>query len=55
MKTSLQPGFRYELRFAVPQSQTVPALYPEAAEFQQMPSVFATGWCSAYKPTMAWT
>ena len=43
VKPSLQPGIRYEHRFVVPTSKTVPALYPEAAEFQAMPEVFATG------------
>lgn len=44
MKQSLQPGLRYEFRFRVPESKTVPALYPEASEFQVMPKVFATGY-----------
>lgn len=43
MKVSLQPGIEYELRFRVPESKTVPALYPESPEFQEMPRVFATG------------
>lgn len=43
MKDSLQPGLRYEHRFVVPASKTVPALYPEAQEFLVMPEVFATG------------
>lgn len=43
MKASLQPGITHELRFRVPPSKTVPALYPEAAEFQVMPEVFAKG------------
>ena len=43
MKPSLQPGIRYEHRFVVPASKTVPALYPEADEFRVMPEVFATG------------
>lgn len=43
MKDSLQPGIRYEHRFVVPSSKTVPALYPEAEEFVAMPEVFATG------------
>jgi len=34
---------RAEFRFAVPATKTVPALYPEAPEFQDMPAVFATG------------
>jgi len=43
MKQTLKPGISYEHRFTVPESKTVPALYPEAEEFQQMPEVFATG------------
>jgi fluoroacetyl-CoA thioesterase len=43
MKDTLQPGARAELQFTVPETKTVPALYPEAAEFQEMPAVFATG------------
>ncbi len=43
MKDSLQPGITHEFRFRVPESKTVPALYPESPEFQAMPRVFATG------------
>jgi fluoroacetyl-CoA thioesterase len=43
MKASLKPGIRYEHKFLVPSSKTVPALYPEAEEFLAMPEVFATG------------
>jgi fluoroacetyl-CoA thioesterase len=43
MKESLKPGIKYEHRFKVPLSKTVPALYPEAEEFVAMPEVFATG------------
>jgi fluoroacetyl-CoA thioesterase len=43
MKETLKPGIRYEHRFVVPQSKTVPALYPESDEFMAMPEVFATG------------
>ncbi len=43
MKDSLIPGICYEHTFIVPESKTVPALYPEAVEFQAMPEVFATG------------
>jgi fluoroacetyl-CoA thioesterase len=43
VKPALQAGLEHRLRYRVPPSKTVPALYPEAAEFQQMPSVFATG------------
>ncbi|MEM7193972.1 MAG: thioesterase family protein [Pseudomonadota bacterium] len=43
MKSTLQPGIRYEHKFVLGDSKMVPALYPEAPEFQQMPHVFATG------------
>ncbi|HOY69853.1 MAG TPA: thioesterase family protein [Methylotenera sp.] len=43
MKPSLKVGIRYTHVFKVPQSKTVPALYPEAQEFVAMPDVFATG------------
>lgn len=43
MKETLKPGIRYEHKFMVPQSKTVPALYPESDEFRAMPVVFATG------------
>lgn len=39
----IAPGLRHELRYRVPANKTVPALYPEAAEFGRMPEVFATG------------
>lgn len=44
MKPTLAPGISHELHFKVPESKTVPALYPESAEFRQMPAVFATGY-----------
>jgi fluoroacetyl-CoA thioesterase len=43
VKETLKPGIRYEHKFTVPQSKTVPALYPESDEFAAMPAVFATG------------
>jgi len=43
LKPSLKPGIRYEHRFVVPATKTVPSLYPEAEEFLVMPEVFATG------------
>ncbi len=43
MKDTLKPGIRYEHKFVVPKSKTVPALYPESQEFIAMPEVFATG------------
>lgn len=44
MKDTLQPGIEHLFRFTIPASKTVPSLYPEAAEFQAMPEVFATGY-----------
>ena len=63
MKTTLKPGIRYEHRFVVPPSKTVPALYPESEEFLAMPEVLATGflvglleWACivAVKPHLDW-
>jgi len=44
MKDTLKPGLIHRLEFKVPENKTVPHLYPEAAEFADMPSVFATGY-----------
>lgn len=43
MNESLRPGIEHELKFVVPESKTVPNLYPESEEFGAMPAVFATG------------
>ena len=43
MKETLKAGIEHELRWRVDDSKTVPALYPEAQEFQVMPKVMATG------------
>lgn len=43
MKDSLKPGLTFELSYLIPQSKTVPFLYPESPEYQAMPEVFATG------------
>ena len=43
MKASLKPGLAHQFTYAVPQNKTVPHLYPEVADFQAMPAVFATG------------
>ena len=43
MKESLKPGIKYEHKFRIPKSKTVPALYPESEDFLVMPEVFATG------------
>ncbi len=50
-------------KFVVPESKTVPALYPESPEFLAMPDVFATGYLvgllewaciMAIKPHLDW-
>lgn len=43
MKDTLKAGIESEFTFRIPESKTVPALYPESTEFQEMPEVFATG------------
>lgn len=43
MKETLKTGIHHEFKYKIPESKTVPALYPEAAEFQVMPNVLATG------------
>jgi fluoroacetyl-CoA thioesterase len=43
VKASLKPGLKHRLTFKVTENKTVPALYPEAPKFQEMPAVFATG------------
>jgi fluoroacetyl-CoA thioesterase len=63
MKPGLRAGIRYRLTYTVPDSKTVPRLYPEFGEFQDMPEVFATGFmigllegaCQlAIKPYLDW-
>ncbi len=44
MKDTLRPGLTFEFNYTVPESKTVPYLYPESPEFQVMPKVFATGY-----------
>lgn len=43
MKDTLKPGDKAQLTFRIPAEKTVPHLYPEASEFREMPTVFATG------------
>jgi fluoroacetyl-CoA thioesterase len=63
MQNTLQSGIKYEHKFIVPPSKTVPQLYPESEEFVEMPEVFATGflvgfleWAciKAIKPHLNW-
>ena len=44
MKDSLKVGIKYQHKFTVLKSKTVPNLYPESEEFKIMPEVFATGY-----------
>ena len=39
MKDTLQPGIEREFSFVITEAKTVPALYPESSEFQDMPDV----------------
>lgn len=43
MKESLQAGIDFQFSFTIPREKTVPHLYPESPEFQEMPQVLATG------------
>ena len=47
MSPDLRPGITYRLLYTVPAEKTVPNIYPEFDEFQQMPQVFATGFMVA--------
>lgn len=44
MKPTLKAGLKHRFAYRVPEDKTVPHLYPEAADFQAMPRVFATGY-----------
>lgn len=52
MKDSLKVGMSETFAFEIPDTKTVPHLYPEAEEFAEMPSVFATGFMVGL---MEWT
>lgn len=61
MLDGLKVGSKTTLQFKIGREKTVPALYPESAEFQDFPEVFATGfmvglmeWCCirALKPAL---
>ena len=47
MKETLRAGLEGTFRYRVPESKTVPRIYPEAPDFQLMPAVFATGYLVA--------
>jgi fluoroacetyl-CoA thioesterase len=52
MKKTVAPGLTHRFSYRVPANKTVPHLYPEIAEFQAMPAVFATGFMIGL---MEWT
>jgi fluoroacetyl-CoA thioesterase len=52
MKKTLAPGLAHRFTYQVPSNKTVPHLYPEIADFQAMPAVFATGFMVGL---MEWT
>jgi fluoroacetyl-CoA thioesterase len=52
MKDTLRAGARTQFSYRVPATKTVPHLYPDAHEFQLMPTVFATGFMVGL---MEWT
>ncbi len=63
MSPDLKPGISTVFDYTVPDSKTVPQLYPEWREFREMPEVFATGFlvglmegvCQlAIKPYLDW-
>ena len=52
MKGTLKAGATAQFAFRIPAEKTVPHLYPEAPEFREMPTVFATGFMVGL---MEWT
>jgi fluoroacetyl-CoA thioesterase len=52
MKATLEPGAKTQFIYRIPANKTVPHLYPDAREFQLMPTVFATGFMVGL---MEWT
>jgi len=47
MRDTLRAGLEGTFRYRVPDSKTVPRIYAEAADFQMMPAVLATGYLVA--------
>ena len=47
MRETLRAGLEGTFRYRVPDSKTVPRIYEEAADFQMMPRVLATGYLVA--------
>ncbi len=52
MKPSLKPGLKHRFAYAVPETKTVPQLYPKSPQLRAMPDVFATGFMVGL---MEWT
>jgi fluoroacetyl-CoA thioesterase len=52
MRPTLRRGMRHRFCYQVPTTKTAPHLYPEVADFQTMPEVFATGFMVGL---MEWT
>ena len=52
MKPSLTTGLTHSFAYTVPETKTVPHLFPDAPDFQDMPPVFATGFMVGL---MEWT
>ena len=52
MKPSLTAGLKHRFSYMVPDAKTVPHLYDEALELQEMPEIFATGFMVGL---MEWT
>ena len=52
MKQTLKPGLKHRFSYRVPEEKTVPHLYRESPELQEMPDVFATGFMVGL---MEWT
>ncbi len=44
MKPTLKPGLTHRFAYRMPENKTVPNLYPEVADVQAMPRVFAPGY-----------
>lgn len=47
MYETLKPGLKFEFDYTVPESKTVPYIYPESEEMSIMPKVFSTGFMIA--------
>lgn len=47
MYPTLKPGLTFEFDYVVPENKTVPHIFPESPEFQEMPHVFSTGFMIA--------